>query len=208
MTTTTGVARACPLFTKMVDCWEPLSSADALTLKGKYGVGAVGQYLENLTAKTRDGIWAADLPILLLSDAPAGLLSAAVGHSKAASLLTLAGALGAPKTLHLMADFEAQEGDAEGYDTAITGDVAAGGFTPLAYVGAGQPLTGHQLYGLPNAHLYWRGGSVGIAEPDCGFAIWQVPPLDQILAGTGTQVDVSLIGADARGRSPILWYPN
>jgi hypothetical protein len=107
-----------------------------------------------------------------------------------------------------MADFEAQEGDAEGYDTALTGDIATAGFVPLAYGGAGESLTGHQVYELPNVHLYWRGGSLSIPEPDCGFAIWQIPPLSHLFAGVSSPVDVSMIGADAWGRSPVLWYPS
>jgi hypothetical protein len=206
--TTVGVARTCPLFTKMVDCLEPLSSSDVLTLRDEHGVGAVGRYMETLKAAERDTLFAANMPILLLSEAPSGLLSVELGHQIAASMLALAEGLEAPKGLHLMADFEAQEGDAEGYDNALTGDVAAGGFIPLAYGGAGESLTGHQEFELPNVHLYWRGGSIGIPEPDCGFAIWQIPPLDQILTGVGVPVDVSVTGADARGRRPILWYPS
>ena len=204
---TTGVARAAPLFSVMWDRFEPFSANDVKVAKTKC-VSVFGQYLEMLTAAVRDAIWSEGGAILLLSDAPVGALSAASGHSKAASLLALANGLGAPKTLHLMVDFEAQTGDAEGYATALTGDVAAGGYDPLVYGGAGEALTGHQVYELPNAHLYWRGGSLGIPEPDCGFAIWQVPPLSHPFAGVSSPVDVSMVGADGRGRSPILWYPS
>lgn len=206
--TTVGVARVAPLFSVMWDRYEPFSAADVKAAKATYGVGIFGQYLETLTTAVRDAVWSAGGAILLLSDAPEGTLSASVGHAKAASLLALATALGAPKTLHLMVDFEAQSGDAEGYATALTSDVAAGGFDPLVYGGAGEALTGHQAYELPNAHLYWRGGSLGIPEPDCGFAIWQIPPLSHQIAGVSSPVDVSVIGADGRGRSPVLWYPS
>jgi hypothetical protein len=200
-----GAARACPLFTRLVDCLEPLSTAAALELKTTFGVGAVGRYLETLTVAEVNGLFTAGLPILLLTEAPEGPLAAALGQALAARHLSLAAALGAPKGVHLMSDFEAQTGDAGGYDNALTDAIASGGFLPLAYVGAGQLLTGPELYALPSVHLYWRGGSVGIPEPDCGFAVWQVPPLDQTLAGT--RVDVSLVGADARGRSLVLWAP-
>lgn len=205
---TTGVARAAPLFSVMWDRFEPFTANDVKVAKATYGVSVFGQYLEEMTAATRDAVWSEGGAILLLSDAPVGPLSAAVGHTKAANLLALANGLGAPKTLHLMVDFEAQQGDAEGYATAITGAVAAGGFTPLVYGGAGEGLTGHQVYELPNAHLYWRGGLLGIPEPDCGFAIWQVTPLSHPFTAVSSPVDVSMIGADGRGRSPILWYPN
>ena len=206
--TTVGVARACPVFSVMWDRFEPFTANDVKVAKATYGVSVFGQYLEVMTAASRDAVWSEGGAILLLSDAPLGALSATVGHAKAANLLKLASALGAPEDLHAMVDFEAQSGDAEGYGTALTGDLAAGGFVPLAYVGAGQLLTGHQLYELPNARLYWRGGSLGIPEPDCGFAIWQVTPLSHPFTAVSSPVDVSMIGADGRGRSPILWYPN
>jgi hypothetical protein len=201
-----GAARACPLFTVMVDCLEPLSSRAALALKSQYGVGAVGRYLETLTSAERDALFAAGLSILPLSEAPLGALSVRLGHARAAELLARAAALGVPATVHVMVDFEAQTGDAEGYADALTADLAQGGYVPLAYVGAGSPLTGPQLYALANVHLYWRGGSLGLAEPSCGFAVWQIPPLDHVLAGV--PVDVSVVGADARGRSPVLWSPS
>jgi hypothetical protein len=206
--TTAGVARTATIFSKMWDRFEPFTTNDVQVAKATYGVSVFGQYLETMTTASRDAVWSGGGAILLLSDAPLGALSATVGHAKAASLLKLANALGAPKGLHAMVDFEAQSGDAEGYGTALTGDLAGDGFVPLAYAGAGTLLTGHQLYALPNAHLYWRGGSLGIPEPDCGFGIWQIPPLSHSFAGISGPVDVSEIGADGRGRLPILWYPN
>lgn len=200
-----GVPRVCPLFTKVVDCLEPLSASAAQALKGEFGVGAVGRYLETLTPTERDALFAAGLPILPLSEAPLGPLSASLGREVAADLLARADALGVPVGAHVMVDFEAQQGDAQAYADALTGPIALAGYVPLAYVGAGQLLSGAELFALPSVHLYWRGGSVGVAEPACGFAIWQVPPLDQVLAGA--RVDVSLTGADAPGRVPILWAP-
>lgn len=202
---TTGVARAAPLFSVMWDRFEPFTANDVKVAKATYGVSVFGQYLEEMTTATRDAVWSGGGAILLLSDAPVGSLSAAVGHTKAANLLMLANGLGAPKTLHLMVDFEAQSGGAQGYATALTGDVAGGGFVPLVYAGAGTLLLGHQLYELPNAHLYWRGGSLGIPEPDCGFGIWQIPPLSHSFDGVSGPVDVSMVGADGRGRLPMLW---
>jgi hypothetical protein len=206
--TTVGVARAATLFSVMWDRFVPFTANDVRVAKATYGVSVFGQYLEMMTAASRDAVWSEGGAILLLSDAPTGNLSAAAGHSKASSLLALATGLGAPKGLHLMVDFEAQTGDAEGYATAITSDIAAGGDVPPVYGGAGEALTGHQVYELPNAHLYWRGGSLGIPEPDCGFAVWQVPPLSHQFAGVSGPVDVSMIGEDGRGRSPVLWFPS
>ena len=77
---------------------------------------------------------------------------------------------------------------------------------PLAYVGAGQPLSAQELYALPSVHLYWRSGSRDMPEPLCEFAIWQIPPLEQIVAGVN--VDMNITGADLRGRRPMLWYPS
>lgn len=203
--TTVGVARAAPLFSVMWDRFEPFTANDVKVAKATYGVSVFGQYLEEMTTATRDAVWSEGGAILLLSDAPTSALSATLGHAKAASLLKLASALGVPKGPHLMVDFEAQSGDATGYAEALTGDVAAADLVPLVYAGAGTLLTGHQLYELPSAHLYWRGGSLGIPEPGCGFGIWQVPPLSHPFDGVSGPVDVSVVGADGRGRLPMLW---
>jgi hypothetical protein len=204
-----GIARVCPLFTKMVDSLSPISSDTAFALKSAGGVGAVARYLDNLSPHERDNIFAAGLGILPMSEAPGGPLDGAVGRARSAFLRQRAALLGVPRTVHLMIDLEGQRGsfvDVTAYATALAGDLALAGYIPLAYVGAGQILSGAELYALESVHLYWRAGSLGIPEPKCGFAIWQIPPLDQLLAGM--RVDVSLTGADQQGRQPILWWPN
>lgn len=201
-----GVARHAPLFTKMADRLAPITRDLAGALKNA-GIDAVGRYLETLTAPERDNLFAAGLGILPLSKAPMSPLNDAFGRSRAASLLQLATTLGVPHGVHVMIDLEGQQGqhvDVVAYDHAIAGALAAGGYIPLAYIGAGQALTGAELYSIPDVHLYWRGGSLGMPEPACGFAIWQIPPLEQTVAGA--IVDVSITGADGRGRSPVLWY--
>jgi hypothetical protein len=203
-----GTARACPLFTKLVDTLSPISKDAALALKNA-GIGAVGRYLENLTAAERDGLFAAGLGILPLSEAPVVPLTADFGHARAASILQHAAALGIPRGVHLMIDLEGQHGfhaDVTAYDNTLAGSLEVAGYVPLAYVGAGQLLSGLELYALPSVHLYWRGGSLGMPEPGCGFAMWQIPPLEKVVAGVN--VDMSLTGADLRGRVPILWYPS
>ena len=203
-----GVARACPLFTKLIDRLAPISHEQASAFKAA-GIGAVGRYLEDLAPYERDGLFAAGLGILPLSQAPTSLLTAALAHSRATDLLRHADLLGIPHGVHLMMDLEGQQGthdDVTVYDNTLAGDIARGAYIPLAYIGAGQRLTGAELYALPDVHLYWRGGSLGIPEPGCGFAIWQIPPLEQQVSNS--IVDVSLTGADLRGRPPILWWPN
>jgi len=200
-----GTARACPLFTKLADTFSPLSNSAALALKNA-GVGAVGRYLENLSVAERDGLFASGLDILLLSEAPSGVLSKDVGHARAASLLQHLATLEAPRGVHVMIDLEAQHGahsDIIAYDNALASDLEVAGYIPLAYVGAEQALSGAELYALPSVHLYWRGGSRGMPEPLCEFAIWQIPPLEQAVAGVN--VDMSMTGADLRGRRPMLW---
>ena len=203
-----GTTRTCPLFTKMVDSFSPISATSALLLKNT-GVGAVGRYLENLTTVERDRLFAAGLGILLLSEAPVVPLTQAFGLDRADKLLEYASVLDVPDGAHLMLDFEAQHGehaDVISYSVALSSDIARHGYVPLAYVGAGQLLSGSELYSLPDVHLYWRGGSLDMPEPSCGFAIWQVPPLEQTIAGSN--VDMSITGADLKDRRPILWYPS
>ena len=203
-----GIARACPLFTKLVDSLSPISIAAASTLKNA-GIGAVGRYLENLSATERDGLFAAGLGILPLSEAPSSPLTKDFGLARAETLLAKAATIGVPAGAHLMVDFEAQQGahaDVLAYDEAVTFELARNGYVPLVYVGADQPLSGVELYAIPDAHLYWRGGSLNIPNPTCGFAIWQIPPLDQTISGM--HADMNLTGADLRGRQPLLWWPS
>ena len=200
-----GIARACPLYTKLADTFSPITSTGALALKNA-GVAAVGRYLENLSAVERDGLFAAGLEILPLSEAPSGTLSKDLGHTRATTLLQHLAALDVPRGAHVMIDLEAQHGahaDIIAYDEALASDLEVAGYIPLAYVGAEQTLSGAELYALPSVHLYWRGGSRGMPEPLCEFAIWQIPPLEQMVAGVN--VDMSMTGADLRGRRPILW---
>lgn len=201
-----GVVRAAPLFSKLVDRLAPVSHELASALKAA-GVEAVGRYVETLTAYERDGLFDAGLGILLLSKAPLSPLTAAFGTSRAGDLVGHATRLGAPAGAHFMIDLEAQNGnhvDVLAYDNALSGAIKTAGFVPLAYVGAGQSLSGAELYALPSVHLYWRGGSLKIPEPDCGFALWQIPPLEQAVCNA--IVDVNVTGADLRGRRPMLWY--
>lgn len=203
-----GVTRVCPLFTKVVDRLSPISHELASALKAT-GVDAVGRYLENLTVFERDGLFSAGLGILPLSEAPTSPLSAAFGKTRGDGLAQKAQLLGVPVGAHVMIDLEAQHGshaDVTAYNNAIAGELTQAGYTTLAYVGVPQPLSGAELFALPDVHLYWRGGSLGVAEPGCGFAVWQIPPLEQTIAGA--IVDMSVTGADLRGRRPILWYPS
>ena len=204
----TGIARACPLFTRLADTLSPISSAGALALKNA-GIGAVGRYLENLTLFERDNLFAAGLGILPLSQAPVAPLTADYARTRAASVLRHAASLEVPHGVHVMIDLEGQHSshaDSVAYDEELSAEIAAAGYVTLAYIGAGQPLTGSELFMLPDVHLYWRGGSLDMPEPNCGFAIWQIPPLEQTVAGVN--VDMNITGSDGRGRRPILWWPS
>lgn len=203
-----GVVRHAPLFAKIVDTLSPVSTFAAAALKS-IGIEAVGRYLENLSDSERDALFQAGLGILPLSKAPASPLSADFGRAHADFLLQRATALEVPLGVHVMVDFEAQSGthsEVLAYDESLTRELARLGYIPLAYVGQPQPLSAVELFQLPDVHLYWRGGSADIPEPNCGFALWQIPPLDQVLVA-GLLVDMSITGEDQRGRRTTLWYP-
>lgn len=70
-----GVARAVPLFTKLVDRLAPISAELASAFKSA-GIGAVGRYVETLTPGERDNLFAVGLGILPLSQAPTSPLNA------------------------------------------------------------------------------------------------------------------------------------
>jgi hypothetical protein len=203
-----GAARILPLFSRVFDCLAPVSPDTALSLVAQ-GFDCAARYVENLSVGERDGLWAAGLAILPLTEMTAGELSGTVGQQRADQTNAHLLRLGVPAGVHVMADLEATPANADlshvhDYIDTLSHGIEAEHRPCLLYVGAGQPLNGRMLYMLPHVHLYWRGGSVGIPEPMCSFALWQLPPLDQTVSGH--RVDVSMSGRDVRGRAPTAWW--
>jgi hypothetical protein len=199
-----GVARPSKPFTRGVDCLAPMANNVARMFRAD-GYEFVGRYLENLTADERDGIFAANLGILLLTEATIGLLDADVGTSRGNQSVKRAIALEAPPTLHIVIDLESAKGDPVAvYVDAFHEALVKGTYDSMLYVGADQPLDANQLFALQTTR-YFRSGS-HVPVPQCDWCCNQLRPLDQIIHGQ--RVDFDIIEADCEGRTPTLWYPS
>lgn len=89
--------------------------------------------------------------------------------------------------------------------------IAAGGWMPGLYVGAPQPLTGKELYGLPFVR-YWLGIGRCVdrtgddAYPACGWCVrqdWHNHGVGMLWKDTGVCVDTNGVQCDHKGRLPV-----
>jgi hypothetical protein len=208
----TGIFKPADWLSKIYDCLDPVPPATAPLLANRFD--GVARYLENLSVGERDAHWAAGLPILLMTTAPAaaaGTYSADLGNRLADGDDAHCVRLDVPPGGHLMLDNESVHDTAENdlaYLRARSARIVARrGAGGLLYHGADQPCSGVQIYvELPDVHAYWRAGSLGISEPPCEWCMWQIGPLDQVVEGH--RIDGSCTGRDARGRAPLLWWPS
>jgi hypothetical protein len=204
---TIGVARPALPFTRGIDSLTPILNNVARQFKAD-GYEFVGQYAEVLTPAVRDGIFAAGLAILLLTEATTNVsLNAELGSMRGTSSAHHATALDAPSRIHIVIDIESTKGDADSvtaFTNAFHDELVNSQYDSMVYVGIDQPLNSDQLTHL-KTHRYMRSGSI-VPEPRVGFCCLQLSPLDQIIHGQ--RVDVDVIQQDALGRTPILWWPN
>lgn len=202
-----GVARPAMPFAMGFDCLQPVPPDVALRARSD-GMRWCGRYLETLTAEEVTGLFAAELAILPISEAMVREpLSATLGAERGAQLVRLASVLGVPRSCSVGIDFEspAPGSDCAGFIDAAAAALSAGGYGPLLYVGAPEPLSGHELYELAPTR-YWRGAG-DVPTPECGWCILQLEPLDR--EAWGHRVDYDVIqGGDRKGRLPMLWYPS
>ena len=185
------------------DIATPVTAAQAVAL---YGAGArwIGRYLGSLQEPELTGILAAGLQLLVISGyARVGGWSAATGLADAGEAIARASALSLPSGITLFLDLESPGmtvDAATAYATAHARAIQSTGDLAGLYAGAGCPLDGPQLYGLPQTG-YWCPCSPGYV-PTCGFQVIQAAPGNGRLAGL--QVDLDSIQADRHGRLPVL----
>ncbi|PSR20082.1 MAG: hypothetical protein C7B45_16655 [Sulfobacillus acidophilus] len=78
--------------------------------------------------------------------------------------------------------------------------VQAAGYQAGVYVGAGQPLSGAQLYALPTITAYWRSASQVPDVPTRGYQLVQGVWNQSV---DGVAVDYDTVQADAKGGLPV-----
>jgi len=211
---TVGVARIAPLFARGFDCLSPVTSQTIRRAVASGFGGFVGRYLETLTPTERDVIFAAGVPILLLTEARVDEpLNANTGRESGAISVARAQALEAPASVHVTIDLESPAAGSEvaPHVNAFAGDLTAASFGAMLYVGQPQPSTSAELFAMAPARYFKAAGRIvdrfgALAEPACGWCVVQCAPLDQDLFGQ--DVDADFIQADNEGRRPILWWPS
>jgi len=102
--------------------------------------------------------------------------------------------VGFPAGVNVWCDLEgvgspARDEDVIAYCEAWYETVAAAGYVPGLYVGAGALLTGQQLYGLSFQH-YWRSGSDVPDIPARSYQLFQLFPSVSV-GGVGVDLDVA-----------------
>jgi hypothetical protein len=193
-----------PMAARLVDTDEPLTPTDLAAFKDA-GIDGIVAYLGgNLSSELVANANALKMGIVPVnfSHAPGWLPSADLGTADAERSVRLLAGLGVPlQGLDDWCDIEGCGGEPTAYCTSwcqtVLGDGA--GRVPNEYIGEGSQLTGHQSYLLPFLG-YWKGGSAGIEEPDCGWKMVQLYPLDQTLAGK--RVDYDFVQRDFKERAP------
>lgn len=189
-----------PVGARIFDTIAPLTAS---ALRGMHDAGADGVmgYLGvNLTPDAVANAHALGMGILPVNESrrEGWQPSATLGEADAVASTRRMAALGIPTGgLHDWCDLEGCGGDPTDYCNAWSHVVDDGGRLSGLYVGAGDILSGHQLYALPGFTGYMRSCS-RVPEPDCGWMLMQL--YQPNLMRGGVQVDISVACADWKGR--------
>jgi Domain of unknown function (DUF1906) len=215
----TPVVRDCPAGAKGIDCITRLTATTAAAIRAS-GVTFAMRYLPlagnplgwDLTLEERDIILGAGLGLGAVQHVrKAGLWtpSTRIGMLDGAAAVANALAAGLMPGMTLHYDMEgpimtATWEDVIDYDRAWTRPVVAAGFVAGGYFGYGLPgPTASRLWDL-SVTRYWKSGSDIVAPANCGWALEQLLPFNQTLAGV--PVDYDECKGDALGRFPgMLW---
>lgn len=198
-----------------VDTVATITQAQALSL-AKHGYSFVVRYLGGVTQEEVANIFFAELAIMLVgySRGVGWLPTAALGSYDGASAVAHTKALQLPPGLTLWCDLEGMSGTAADtieYAEAWGAQVAAAGYVPGVYVGAGIPLDAQQLYALNNIHAYWHSCSVVPDVGSCSYQMYQLNPPNIVFAKdagvAALEVDIDVVQQDHSGRLPFWARP-
>lgn len=208
------VVRDASVFTKCCDTFSHVSLAQAVGLADD-GFKAIGLYthlvdLEDLKNCTSaglgvffyiEGLAAGERPTVAIAQTQAGF-----------SVQRLLG-LGVPQGVSLSSDLEGAgrfPNDWIVYANTIADVTNFAKHVPTSYIGAGVGLTSAELFSL-HCRRYIKGASRVVdrkgelAEPDCGWASWQIFPID-VKHSSGLTIDGGIIGRDYSDRTIPLLY--
>lgn len=191
---------------------DSVQSIDAAHAKALFTTARMDfaiRYLGSVTSAEIDQILAAGLAFMPVTfgmkhGTP---LTAALGSTYGANTVRQAQAVGIPQGCTVWLDLEDCTGapaDVEAFVNSWCAPVKAAGFVPGLYVGAGDVLSGTELYALAVVR-YWQSLSKEvdsrgqIAEPSCG---WSMIQLFDSQTREGVFVDVDVVQKDYKGRVP------
>ena len=194
---------------KFADTISHITAPEAVALKAD-GFDGIFLYAETATQADIDNALGAGLLVafVMYSPTPGYQPSATLGAEMATSACAHLKTLNVPAGVSLFVDLESMGGapaDKIAHANAAADVIAAQGFLPGAYIGAGVGLTSMELYRL-HVVRYWKSGSMVLdrngqyAEPGCGWCVVQGMPFNQQVPG-GPEVDVDAVWQDYRGRT-------
>lgn len=195
---------------KYADTVAHISATEAHALRAD-GFDGIFLYAEQVTQADIDNALGAGLQVafVMFSPTPGYQPSAQLGAQMATSACAHLKSLSVPAGVSLFIDLESMGGvaaDKIAHANAAADVIAAQGFLPGAYVGAGVGLTSVELYAL-RVVRYWKSGSKVLdrngqyAEPGCGWCVVQGMPFNQQIPNGGPLVDIDAVWQDYRGRT-------
>jgi hypothetical protein len=210
---TIGVARIAPPFIHGVDALVPFTRAQLQSFKDRFAIGAVGAYVEVMTANPayRDLIFDMGLAIAPYSEASIGAVDGTTGAVRGAATARMLLDLGGPPGLDLLTDMEDVTGDKiQDYVNARDMAYGAEGYGTLLYVGEPLPAgVTPQLLQVMRPHRYMRSCSKGVPEPIAlKWCVLQLAPGNEVDPVLGVHVDHFVVESDALGGRPTWWYPS
>lgn len=186
-----------------IDSVTLIDTPDKAAKLTKAKVDFVVQYLGSVSGVVLENICGAGLAVMLVTYANRYDGAATVDELRA---------LNAPKGMTVWLDVESV-GDLDPTTlrakiNAWAAAVSAAGYMPGMYVGPNCKLTSIELYQLQVVR-YWHCGAKiidrngQIAEPGCGFCMYQLFPEITVGGQGGVFVDFDVIQQDFRGRLPV-----
>jgi len=202
-----------PLGTLLVDTTQRLTRQNCAALKAA-GIKGVIRYLPELTSEEILDIFAEGLGLMLVAHVryPGWQPSMALGAADAERVGRRARELAIPMGAMVWCDLEGMGGtdkDAIAYSNSWVTMLRTFHYEAGAYVGAGVPLTGEQLFKKLLFIAYWKSLSLVPMVESRGYRMYQLTPAHEDLARgatfiAGVPVDVNVTQFDHKG-SPPTW---
>jgi hypothetical protein len=210
----TFVVRDATAFTKCCDTFSHVSLAQAVALADD-GFRAIGLYTHLVDLEDLQNCTSAGLGVFFYIEGLAAgeRPTVAIAQTQAGFSVSRLQGLGVPQGVSLSSDLEGAGRAPEdwiAYANTIADVTNFAKHVPTSYIGAGIGLTSAELFAL-HCRRYIKGASRvmdrkgELAEPTCGWANFQIFPLD-VKHSSGLTIDGGMIGQDYAHRTLSLLY--